>query len=410
MLEAYNPLNFFSVAFRVSGSAVPTSLPRAFAWMLITALPSYLLARFEVVTDFTVSNDMLENFSTLVALLIAFRLSDAYSKYQLASRTVHDLHASSVAVLTKLSAFAGSSEEAQAALLRVRRLMVFSCVLVVNHVRGAIGALESQFVSHGLITQAEADLFKAQATINPSDGKAGSFPPRFRPALAFLLLQNELAAMLKNGHINDEVYGHVDGVLSAHSAAFEQIEFLGSTILPLPYAQITRLVTLVFLAAAPFANAQRYDWMVFPASLTTNVIYFTIEHCAALMETPFGSHAQGIDLCVATRRIDEHTAAILSVASRKASPTFDLFPESGGEHGQERSTFGRMRSGRQMNRCKTTSLYTMNSSSKFQQSTSPWSKTRVIASGVASWSATPTAASARIEPSKTDTVEDIRQY
>jgi hypothetical protein len=64
MPEAYQPLNFFSVAFRVSGSAVPAVLPRSVLWTVVTALPSYLMARFEVVTDTSVSLDLLTNFMT----------------------------------------------------------------------------------------------------------------------------------------------------------------------------------------------------------------------------------------------------------------------------------------------------------------------------------------------------------
>jgi hypothetical protein len=38
----------------------------------------------------------------------------------------------------------------------------------------------------------------------------------------------------------------------------------------------------------PFALVSKLKWFVIPTSFLSNIVYFTIDDCAAEMETPFG--------------------------------------------------------------------------------------------------------------------------
>jgi len=97
---------------------------------------------------------------------------------------------------------------------------------------------------------------------------------------------------------------------------------------PLAYAQLTRIVCLVFLVLLPFAANVHIRWFVMLVSFLVNVIYFTVDHCASEMETPFGDNTNDIDFDKHLRRIDKHTAALLSVYTGYPVSHFDIFPET----------------------------------------------------------------------------------
>ena len=71
--------------------------------------------------------------------------------------------------------------------------------------------------------------------------------------------------------------------------AFAQVEHLGQTLLPLPYAQLNRLVAVVFLVLLPFGTANSLGHFTVVFCFVVNTIYFTLDACAAIMETPFGT-------------------------------------------------------------------------------------------------------------------------
>lgn len=81
--------------------------------------------------------------------------------------------------------------------------------------------------------------------------------------------------------------------------------------MPLPYAQIVRLVMLVFIMLVPLSLARELDWVVLPVGIITAVVFFTIDECASEMETPFGDDVNDVDMDKILRRIDKHTSAQL---------------------------------------------------------------------------------------------------
>ena len=62
-------------------------------------------------------------------------------------------------------------------------------------------------------------------------------------------------------------------------------------------------------------------------SLTAHIVYFTVDQCASEMETPFGDDMNDIDIDKHIRRIDKHSAALLSIFAESPITNFDLFPE-----------------------------------------------------------------------------------
>ena len=56
------------------------------------------------------------------------------------------------------------------------------------------------------------------------------------------------------------------------------------TILPLPYAQLTRLVTIMMLIIIPWATVGDVGALCMPLSLMANIIFFTVDECSSEME------------------------------------------------------------------------------------------------------------------------------
>ena len=119
--------------------------------------------------------------------------------------------------------------------------------------------------------------------------------------------------------------------------------------MPLPYAQATRWIILLFLVTVPFqvasvswrhsirssyatdhADAARIQLAFVVAFVTffTNMLFFVIDEVATQLETPFGHAAVDVDFEKMLRRIDKHTAAQMSLRLGRPCPHYDLFVES----------------------------------------------------------------------------------
>ena len=91
-------------------------------------------------------------------LLVAFRLSDAYEKWQRAAKLILEMHAATRLVVAQLCAFPHPSH-AQAMTGRlqgIRRQLVLACVLLVAHVRGVRGdQVYKPLLTSGLLLEDE---------------------------------------------------------------------------------------------------------------------------------------------------------------------------------------------------------------------------------------------------------------
>ena len=108
----------------------------------------------------------------------------------------------------------------------------------------------------------------------------------------------------------------------------EDSEHLAISILPLPYAQLTRFLTLLFLMVLPMAYILAIGWGVVPLSFFVNLIYFLMDECAGQMEEPFGDDPNDIAMEKTIRRIDKLGAAQLYQYFKTPVTNFNLFPEA----------------------------------------------------------------------------------
>jgi len=160
------------------------------------------------------------------------------------------------------------------------------------------------------------------------DGKTDTYPTRGRPTFAFQEA-SLINHMLMNGkHFTcPHTYWGIETAITAMSNILEDSEHLATTRLPLPYAQVTRLLTLGFLLVVPFAYTTSLGWAIIPLSLVANLVYFLIDECSGQMETPFETKPNDVELEKTLRRIDKLTAAQVSQFLGRPVSNFNLFPE-----------------------------------------------------------------------------------
>jgi len=170
---------------------------------------------------------------------------------------------------------------------------------------------------------------KTVATVAHTDGKKDKFPSRHRVAFVFHTLHEMTLELFEEGVVPSAPHAAgLEKALVDMSEILERVEFLALTVLPITYAQLARLTTVIFLTVVPVAASKTLNWGTIGLSFVVNIIYFSIDEVAAQMEMPFGRDAGDIDLEKLIRRVDKHTAAQLSLFLGRPCPNFDLFPET----------------------------------------------------------------------------------
>lgn len=216
-----------------------------------------------------------------------------------------------------------------AKILEIRRLVLLGCVLLKQHVREerSLDAVEEV----GLLTAAEKKRLTETATIadGPTgDGKKDKYPTRSRPTFAFQEASLLAHQLMKGKYFScPHTYWGIETAITTMSNILEDSEHLATSLLPLPYAQLTRLLTLGFLAVIPLAYTSSLGWTIIPLSFVANSVYFLIDECSGQMETPFGEKANDVALEKTLRRIDKLTAAQLCQFLGKPVSNYNLFPE-----------------------------------------------------------------------------------
>ena len=132
----YDPQNFFAVAFAFGSekSALwPNVLPRALL-LAPVSVGAYLLHwKKEEWFDGDMSKIALP-VSSLIVLLLSFRLNDAYNKWERASLLVLQLQQETRNAVAALCAYLPPGKEDD--IMDIRRLLVLGCVLIWKQIQG----------------------------------------------------------------------------------------------------------------------------------------------------------------------------------------------------------------------------------------------------------------------------------
>ena len=336
----YLPADFWGVACTVKGSAIPKVMWRS-TYMGLPAVVAALCGQFKHVLNDTicvkdedetciydVPGSFITPFALLVALLTSYRVNSAHAKWDTANRMAMSLHEVSRLIISRLCTTFDLTPENEVRVLRIRRLVVLGCVCIQKNLQGEREWKDE--LSTGLIEQAEVDrLVTMTATVSVRDQKADKFPTRVRASYFFYYLHKEVYDIFAaHGAAFSPVRAMVEADIGRMTGVFESIELLNMTVLPVAYAQLTRLVCVAFLTVLPFAAFLSLGWGVVILSVAVNMIYFTVDHCASEMEAPFGDDMMDVDLSKIIRRIDKFTASLLSLYVGRPVENYDTYPET----------------------------------------------------------------------------------
>ena len=317
----YQPRDFFRVAFNRPdrGSTTLYLASKRSLLVLPFAVGLTVLNYYELLNGLEEYeyDKLLTPFTLLLGLVTAFRLNDAFHKWERAGEIIYTLHRELRMIIHRLCACMPPGDpDVDDKLVEIRRLLLLGCVLMKSHVRheGAKEALD-EVCNSGLLTAEERVRLTAVVTIadGPTgDGKKDKYPSRARPTFAFQEASVINHRLFASGKFScPHAFWGIEDSIYTMASTFEDAEHLGTSLLPLPYAQLTRLLTLIFLVFLPLAYVRLLGWVMVPLSVITNFVFFIVDECSGQMELPFGDDANDVEIEKIIRRADKLTAAQL---------------------------------------------------------------------------------------------------
>lgn len=227
-------------------------------------------------------------FTVLLGLTTSFRLSDAFGKWVKASEILHSMSRDCRLAVSRMVAYLDAGEPESADIARtIRRQLILGIYLVKRHVRGeSKSKVSTSSFPAGLVSAEEVACFSQVASRSICGNHSDQFPSKNRAAFAFQEAMRNNALLFKRGFYRvPHTFLAVDASIGNLSAAFEEIEHLGTTLLPLPYAQMNRCVSLIFLLALPIAMVADMGWCAAAAATCTfqppTVFFFIFAVCYA---------------------------------------------------------------------------------------------------------------------------------
>lgn len=177
---------------------------------------------------------------------MAFRTGDAFRKWQAADKLVLQMHANAREAISKMCAFLPKGcTESEVGAREVRRLIVLGCLFIKQHILEEKSDLNDEVASGLMTAEEQKQLTKVVATVanGPTgDGKKDRFPSKHRPAFAFSKAQAINCSLHRSGKYHvPHTFMAVDAAIVSIANSFEEVEHLGTTVLPLPYAQLIRM-------------------------------------------------------------------------------------------------------------------------------------------------------------------------
>jgi len=337
MPVGYDTESFFAITLSLNLETWKWALPRALLLTPVSIVLALLDDRGHL--DFlddrgiTLATNVTGPFVVLLGLILSFRLGDAFRKWERAGQLVLSLHSEArTAVMQLCNYLPKGKPDVDFRMQEIRRYLVLGCVLLKAHVRDEDKGVLEECKACGLLDDADLESLRRIATVadGPTgDGKQDKFPTRGRPAFAFSRASAINHSLLVDGHYRiPHTFVRVETSLEAMANQFEAAEHLATSIVPLPYAQLMRVITLVYLMLLPVSVVQTLGWATIPLCFTANIVYFLADSCASEMELPLGSDPNDVDVEKTLRRIDKLTSALLADFLGHPVTNYNLFPSS----------------------------------------------------------------------------------
>ena len=132
---AYDPSDYWAVVFARVGSVFPQIIARSLGLLCFAGMVCVLQHFYPDQMAGAGGNHMVLPFQMVVAIMVAFRLNDAFRKYESANETMLKLHSTARRLVNLMCAYAERTPEADAMCEDMRRWIVLAAVMVKKHAR-----------------------------------------------------------------------------------------------------------------------------------------------------------------------------------------------------------------------------------------------------------------------------------
>eukprot|EP01134_Creolimax_fragrantissima_P003478 CFRG3478T1 len=326
----YGASNFWSIIFQRRGSFVNPWISLRASLAAISAVVAVIAANHGVnLMDGFVK--VVTESGILVTLLLAFRLTSAFTLWDSGVRSAGGCADAARCVMSDLLAYSTTDKDMLAVKLRkVQRYFVLFMMLMCNHVRGNESMFE--LVDYELLTEEEhvklAECtqilthkeecghfyrsYQDVANIVPpelksterSNNKTIVTPTKARPTIVMTWIRMEVAKMMHAEELDARVVQNIDSQLRRMSEDYQSILKAAFTPIPFSYAQLLKCMILLYTIIAPWSYAPDLGMMSPIVGFIVAMIFFGAEDIAVEVEGPFGLDENDIDLVNRAKLVD----------------------------------------------------------------------------------------------------------
>jgi len=183
----------------------------------------------------------------------------------------------------------------------VRCLVLYYYVMIENFQRTGSNqttSVEVQDALRGDIRALTGDKEFAMLFPNEDVNKSGSrsIYNAANPSIVLFWITLVVGNVIKEQAVPPPIAGVVLGHIHSLGTAFYGMERIDKTQFALPYAQIVKLLTLVFMGCLPFIIVKQSGNATYFISLLATIGFFGLDQVAEILESPFGKDANDIQL------------------------------------------------------------------------------------------------------------------
>lgn len=339
-------MNCLCTLLACRGSIFPNVLPIALLYALIGGVALLLWRRFPEYEDIIKENaDMHHYFNLLVGLLLVFRTTTSYSRYEAGVSVAGTLKTSARTLVSQAVAHTDATGDTsqlghvggdatqpppQRFILNCQRLTLLYCLMFKRHLHRQDAKPLPALIHKGLLHEDELRTL-ADST------------PCCRALIAMQWLRNVIAEAAFAGLLDKGSLQVLDGsvnVLVQNYQAASRVAFVGT---PLPWRQAVKAVVSLYCLVCPFAYVQIVGFATPAVSFVFALLVFSVEEVAVEIEDPFGQKAAKdtasgdhqelaghyVDLRKVVEQIDEDCARLVQTRIRRPigyiSPTLAYY-------------------------------------------------------------------------------------
>eukprot|EP00929_Paragymnodinium_shiwhaense_P118320 TRINITY_DN90259_c0_g1_i1.p1 TRINITY_DN90259_c0_g1~~TRINITY_DN90259_c0_g1_i1.p1 ORF type:complete len:429 (+),score=82.61 TRINITY_DN90259_c0_g1_i1:74-1360(+) len=332
-----SPWSFLSVTPRVllwrTGSVIPHLAPQILLTIFISCV-AILLEREELIGEWAEKglDKTHASMGFLLAFLLVFKTQSAYNQFWAATDHVDTvLEESRLLAMAAVTAFRevkDSEIDVDREGKRLVRLLVAHYFVVIEFFqRSGMNSLSSpefkdllrQDVRRVLGEDEYKELYPGEEYSTP-----GSHSQHIKadPTILHFWMQMCLSNVLNAGGCPPPVIGSLMGRHGKLVMAFWSMNKIDKTQFPLPYAQIVKLLCVIYVFSLPFHVVHTCGRWTPAVAVLLAVGFFGLDQVAEVLETPFGNSPNDINMRLYGRKLMKDLAMMYHLKDQKSDTFF----------------------------------------------------------------------------------------